>query len=64
MVKDNLISLIEEDNDLQCRIDSIEEVTEGMSLDFLLMDESAEEKIDRVFPSGLTESYQLRVERE
>lgn len=65
MLKDSLISLIEEDNSLQESLDTIGEVSDDMeTLDLLFYDESAEEKLDRLFPTGLNESYQKRLERE
>lgn len=65
MVKDSLISLIEEDNDLQESLDSISEVSDDLeSLDILFADESAEEKIERLFPSGIDEAFQKRLDRE
>lgn len=65
MLKDSLISLIEEDNSLQESLDTIGEVSDDMeTLDLLFYDESTEEKLDRLFPTGLNESYQKRLERE
>lgn len=65
MIKDSLISCIQEDTSFQESLDSISEVSDDMeSFDLLFMEESAEEKLDRLFPSALTESFQKRLDRE